>query len=33
MGPHEARHYTRKDFERIRDEYKAKRKALNQEAA
>ncbi|MEG0624726.1 MAG: recombination protein NinG, partial [Hafnia sp.] len=33
MGPHEARHYTRKDFESIRDEYKEKRKALNQEAA
>ena len=33
MEAHEARHYTRKDFECIRDEYKEKRKALNQEAA
>ncbi len=28
MGPHEAKRYRREDFERIRDEYKAKRKAL-----
>ncbi len=28
MGPHEAQRYRREDFERIRDQYKAKRKAL-----
>ncbi len=30
MGPHEAKRYRRENYERIRDEYKAKRKALKQ---
>ncbi|HBB6752219.1 TPA: recombination protein NinG [Citrobacter freundii] len=30
MGAHEPQRYRREDFERIRDEYKAKRKALKQ---
>jgi hypothetical protein len=30
MGPHEAVRYRREDYERIRDEYKAKRKAFKQ---
>jgi len=30
MGPHEAVRYRREEYERIRDEYKAKRKALKQ---
>ncbi|MGA8120846.1 recombination protein NinG [Rouxiella badensis] len=30
MGPHEAVRYRREEYERVRDEYKAKRKALKQ---